>query len=259
MIEGLHERKYVQTSKKKTAPISLILSLAIFGLVVAVSVGTGKARLLLDAKGAMIVLGGTLASLIFQFDLMVLVKSIATVLRSFGGTPDRHIQKSMRDLDKAIIGGFTLTEIRKSDGLSGDILSDVIYMYQEGLTYDEIDAFVTGRVQDEFFEREMATSMLQKASIVAPSFGLFGTVIGLVQVMQAMSSPGQIGPAMSLALMTTAYGSGLASLVFSPLAGRLEHHNSVFLECHKQLLSKIGILIKRDDNSMDTVRDGAAA
>ena len=132
-------------------------------------------------------------------------------------------------------------------------------MYQEGLTYDEIDAFVTGRVQDEFFEREMATSMLQKASIVAPSFGLFGTVIGLVQVMQSMSSPGQIGPAMSLALMTTAYGSGLASIVFSPLAGRLEHHNSVFLECHKQLLTKIGILIKRDDKSMDTVREGAAA
>jgi chemotaxis protein MotA len=259
MIEGLHERKYVQTSKKKTAPISLILALAIFGLVVVVSVGTGRARLLLDAKGALIVLGGTLASLIFQFDLMVLVKSIATVLRSFGGTPDRLVQKSMRDLDKAIIGGFTLTEIRKSDGLSGEIISDVIYMYQEGLTYDEIDAFVTGRVQDEFFEREMATSMLQKASIVAPSFGLFGTVIGLVQVMQSMSSPGQIGPAMSLALMTTAYGSGLASLVFSPLAGRLEHHNSVFLECHKQLLTKIGILIKRDDNSMDTVRDGAAA
>ena len=259
MIEGLSERKYVQTSKKKTAPLSLILAIGIFALVVAVSIGSGKSNLFLDGRGALIVLGGTLASLIFQFDLMVLAKSMVTIFRSFGGTPDRHIQKSMRDLDKAIVGGFTLTEIRKSNGLSGEIISDVIFMYQEGLTYDEIDAFVTGRVQDEFFEREMATSMLQKASIVAPSFGLFGTVIGLVQVMQSMSSPGQIGPAMSLALMTTAYGSGLASLVFSPLAGRLEHHNSVFLECHKQLLTKVGILIKRDDKSMDTVREGAAA
>jgi chemotaxis protein MotA len=154
---------------------------------------------------------------------------------------------------------MTLTQIRKSDELTGDVLSDAIFMYQQGLTYDEIDAFITGRVQDEFFEREMATSMLQKASIVAPSFGLFGTVIGLVQVMQSMSSPGQIGPAMSLALMTTAYGAGIASLVFTPLAGRLEHHNHVFLECHKQLLTKIGILIKRDEQSMDTVREGVAA
>ena len=259
MIEGLKERKYVQTSKKKTAPISLLVSVAIFVLVVMVCAGSGRARVLLDAKGALIVVGGTLASLVFQFDLIVMVKSFLTVFRSFAGTPDRMIQKSMRELDRAIVEGVTLTQIRKSDELTGDVLSDTIFMYHQGLTYDEIDAFNTGRVQDEFFEREMATSMLQKASIVAPSFGLFGTVIGLVQVMQSMSSPGQIGPAMSLALMTTAYGAGMASLIFTPLAGRLEHHNNVFLECHKQLLTKIGILIKRDDQSMETIREGVAA
>jgi chemotaxis protein MotA len=259
MIEGLKERKYVQTSKKRTAPLSLLLSMAVFLLVVISSIGVGKAKNLLDAKGALIVLGGTVASLIFQFDLMVLGKSIMSVLKSFAGTPDRGIQKAMRELDRAIIEGQTLTQIRKADELTGDVLSDAIFMYNQGLTYDEIDTFITGRVQDEFFEREMSTSLLQKASIVAPSFGLFGTVIGLVQVMQSMSSPGQIGPAMSLALMTTAYGAGLASLVFTPLAGRLEHHNQVFLECHKQLLTKIGILIKRDDQSMETVREVVAA
>jgi chemotaxis protein MotA len=64
---------------------------------------------------------------------------------------------------------------------------------------------------------------------------------------------------MSLALMTTAYGAGLASLIFTPLAGRLEHHNHIFLECHKQILSKIGILIQRDDRSMDSVRETVAS
>jgi chemotaxis protein MotA len=47
--------------------------------------------------------------------------------------------------------------------------------------------------------------------------------------------------------------------VFTPLAGRLEHHNHIFLECHKQLLAKIGILMKRDDRSMETIREGAVA
>lgn len=259
MIEGLKQRKYVQTNKKRAAPISLVVSTLVFVLVVVVSIGVGKGRGLIDTKGILIVVGGTLASLIFQFDLLVLGKTILAVARSFVGTPDQSIQRAMRHLDRALIEGQTLTQIRKSEGLSGDLLSDAIYMYGQGLTFDEIDAFITGRVQDEFFEREMATSLLQKAAVVAPSFGLFGTVIGLVQVMQSMSSPGQIGPAMSLALMTTAYGAGLASLVFTPLAGRLEHHNHVFLECHKQLLSKIGILIKRDDQSMDTVREVIAA
>jgi chemotaxis protein MotA len=259
MIDGLKERKYLQTSKKRSAPISIVASVALLGLVVVVAIGSGKNRALLDMKGALIVFGGTLASMIFQFDLVALAKSLLTVGRSFVGTPDRYVQKTMRDLDKAILEGFTLTQIRKVDELSGNLLSDAIYMYQQGLTFDEIDTFITGRVQDEFFDREIAMSMLQKASIVAPSFGLFGTVVGLVQVMNSMSSPGQIGPAMSLALMTTAYGAGLASLVFTPLAGRLEHHNHVFLECHKQILTKIGILIQRDDRSMDTVRENAAS
>jgi chemotaxis protein MotA len=259
MIEGLKERKYVQTTKKRTAPISLLAALVVFGLVVIASIGVGKGTSLLDLRGLMIVVGGSLASLIFQFDLMVLFKTIIMVGRSFAGTPDRHIQKAMREIDRAIIEGQSLTQIRQANELTGEILSDVIYMYNRGLTFDEIDAFITGRVQDEYFEREMATALLQKASIVAPSFGLFGTVIGLVQVMQSMSSPGQIGPAMSLALMTTAYGAGLASLLFTPLAGRLEHHNHVYLECHKQLLSKIGILVRRDDHSLETVREVVAA
>ena len=259
MIEGLGERKYVQTSKKRSAPLSLLIAVAIFGLVMMAAIDTGKGKSLLDVKGALIVFGGTLASLVFQFDLMVIAQSVMAIFRSFVGTPDRHIQKSMRDLDRAIVDGHTLTQVRKVDRLSGDLLSDAVYMYHQGLTFDEIDAFITGRVQDEFFQREIAMNLLQKASIVAPSFGLFGTVVGLVQVMQSMSSPGQIGPAMSLALMTTAYGAGLASLIFTPLAGRLEHHNQVYLECHKQLLAKIGILIKRDDRSLETVREGVVA
>jgi chemotaxis protein MotA len=259
MIEGLKERKYVQTAKKRTAPISLLVATVIFALVVMASIGVGKGKSLVDIRGLLIVVGGTMASLVFQFDLMVLLKSVMMVGRSFAGTPDREVQRAMRDIDRAIIEGQSLTQIKRSDELTGEILADVIHMYNRGLTYDEIDAFVTGRVQDEYFEREMATAMLQKASIVAPSFGLFGTVIGLVQVMQSMSSPGQIGPAMSLALMTTAYGAGLASLLFTPLAGRLEHHNHIYLECHKQLLSKIGILMKRDDQSLETVREVVAA
>jgi chemotaxis protein MotA len=259
MIEGLKQRKYLQSTKQRTAPVSLILAIVIFGLVGIACIGVGKGKSLVDVRGALIVLGGTLGSLIFQFDLVVLGRTLRLVLQSFMGTPDRHVLRVLKAIDRAILEGQSLTQIKQADELTGELLNDVIYMYQRGLNVEEIDAFITGRVKDEYFEREIATGLLQKASIVAPSFGLFGTVIGLVQVMQSMSSPGQIGPAMSLALMTTAYGAGLASLVFTPLAGRLEHHNNIYLECHQQLLSKIGILIKRDDHSMETVREVVAA
>lgn len=259
MIEGLNERKYVQTAKKRPAPMSLLIALALFVLVGIASFGVGNWRSLFDLRGLVIVLGGTIASLVFQYDVFSIFSTVRMIWKSFLGTPDRAVQKTMRKLDHAIIEGQTLTQLKQSDGLTGDLLGDVVFMYQQGLTFEEIDAFVTGRVQDEFLQREISMSLLQKAAIVAPSFGLFGTVVGLVHVMQAMATPGQIGPAMSLALMTTAYGAGLASLVFTPLSGRLEHHNLIYLECHKQFLTKIGILLKRDDQSVETVRSEVAA
>jgi chemotaxis protein MotA len=56
---------------------------------------------------------------------------------------------------------------------------------------------------------------------------------------------------MSLALMTTAYGAMLGTMVFTPLAGRLEHHNQVFLETQKQILNKLAILLHYDDKLQD--------
>ena len=51
MIEGLKERKYVQTAKKRTAPISLLVATVVFALVVIASIGVGKGKSLIDIRG----------------------------------------------------------------------------------------------------------------------------------------------------------------------------------------------------------------
>jgi chemotaxis protein MotA len=51
--------------------------------------------------------------------------------------------------------------------------------------------------------------------------GLIGTLIGLVQMLQNLEDTAAIGPAMSLALITTFYGALLSNIVFLPLAGKL--------------------------------------
>jgi chemotaxis protein MotA len=255
MMEGLKEKKYIQSQKKRVAPFSLVISLGMFALVIGATVGLSKGQSFFDLRSLLVVMGGTIASLVFQFDLTALSKSLTLLGRSFIGTPDTDVRKAMRELDEAILRGTPLTELRKGERLTGELIEDVVYMHHEGLLFEEIDEFITGRIKDEYFERETAVAILQRCALVAPAFGLFGTVIGLVHVMQAMANPTQIGPAMSLALMTTAYGAGLASIVFSPFAGRLEHHNAIYLESHKQLLSKLGILIHREDRSLERTRE----
>jgi chemotaxis protein MotA len=57
---------------------------------------------------------------------------------------------------------------------------------------------------------------------LAPAFGMVGTLIGLVNMLKNLSDPSSIGPQMSVALITTFYGSLLANLFFMPISKKLK-------------------------------------
>jgi len=63
--------------------------------------------------------------------------------------------------------------------------------------------------------------VFKRMAIYAPSMGMIGTLIGLVEMLGSMSNPAELGPAMALALLTTFYGAFLATLIFLPIAGKL--------------------------------------
>ena len=59
---------------------------------------------------------------------------------------------------------------------------------------------------------------------LAPVFGFVGTIIGLINVLNHMGDPTQIGFGMAISLLTTFYGLLMANFLFAPLAGRLVTH-----------------------------------
>lgn len=64
-------------------------------------------------------------------------------------------------------------------------------------------------------------SFYDKGAGFAPSFGMIGTLIGLVKMLANMEDAAAIGPAMAVALLTTLYGSMIANLLFSPVSNKL--------------------------------------
>lgn len=59
-----------------------------------------------------------------------------------------------------------------------------------------------------------------------PSWGMIGTLIGLVNMLQNMDDPSAIGPAMAVALLTTLYGSFLANWFCFPVSTKLGARNN---------------------------------
>jgi chemotaxis protein MotA len=63
--------------------------------------------------------------------------------------------------------------------------------------------------------------VLEAAAGYAPTLGILGAVLGLMQAMANLSDPARLGPAIAVAFVATIYGVGSANLVFLPLATRL--------------------------------------
>jgi len=67
-------------------------------------------------------------------------------------------------------------------------------------------------------ERRMAVQVARSGGTSAILMAGIGGLIGLIQMLQNMGDPSQIGPAMAVALLTTFYAVILNLLVFVPLA-----------------------------------------
>jgi chemotaxis protein MotA len=69
---------------------------------------------------------------------------------------------------------------------------------------------------------KIGQDVFKRLAALAPSFGMIGTLIGLVQMLSRLDDPKMIGPAMAVAILTTFYGSLMATLIFLPIAGKLK-------------------------------------
>jgi chemotaxis protein MotA len=63
-------------------------------------------------------------------------------------------------------------------------------------------------------------NVINRLSRLAPIFGFVGTIIGLINVLNNIGDPTQIGQGMAAALLTTFYGLLFANFLFLPLAGK---------------------------------------
>ncbi len=261
-MNGLKEKKYLSVSKKRFDPITVFFSVGLLTAVLITAIGIdtglgiGSDHIILfnDFRSFFFVVGGTIGILLFQFDLETFLHTFMLVIRSFIANPVKYLNPVMEELDEAIIKGSSIFDLREGKDITGELLNDIVFMAKEKLFYEEIEDFVSNRVATIFLARKIAVALLNKGSKIAPALGLLGTVIGLIEVLQSLEDPTKIGPAMSLALMTTAFGSVLGSLVFTPLAGRLEHHNSMYVETHKLLMNRVSVLLQREERQLDEMK-----
>ena len=67
-----------------------------------------------------------------------------------------------------------------------------------------------------------AARVWEAAGGYAPTVGILGAVMGLIQVMENLTDPARLGAGIAVAFVATIYGVGLANLVFLPIANKIK-------------------------------------
>lgn len=102
----------------------------------------------------------------------------------------------------------------------------------DGLDADQVHELLEIEIAAINERHQVGIDFFASLGAYAPTFGMLGTVIGLINMLGNLSDPSQLGAGMSLALLTTFYGVLFANLVYLPVAAKLRRLNSVELAAY---------------------------
>ncbi len=99
---------------------------------------------------------------------------------------------------------------------------------------DRVRGILENDIECMSARHEANAALYDKASSVAPAFGMIGTLVGLINMLKGMdvtSGGGNLGKDMSVALVTTLYGCILAHMIFGPIANNLRTQDEEEVLC----------------------------
>lgn len=192
--------------------IALIISAIFLG---------GQPDVFINVPGIMIVVGGTIAAtlLTMQFKDVLNAFKAAYIVFTRDKTSAPDMIDTMIELSKISQrhGLLKMTHV-KTDS---KVLKRACNLLAEAASEQVIRNTLQNEI-DSLAARHFATQdVFRKMGAYAPAFGMLGTLIGLIQMLNQLDNPDSLGPAMAVALLTTFYGSLLATMVFLPIAGKL--------------------------------------
>jgi chemotaxis protein MotA len=200
------------------------LALGIAGILSGQALEGGHIESLVQPAAFVIVVIGTVGAVLLQSGTATFLRG-ASMLRWIFVPPEDKSHNLARDI--------TLwSATARREGLLS--LERYVESVQDGFTVkglrlivDGIDPYKIREILDvdiSTYERRerQAIKIWEAAGGYAPTIGILGAVLGLIQVMENLTDPSKLGGGIAVAFVATIYGVGLANLLFLPISNKLK-------------------------------------
>jgi len=196
-----------------------------FGLVLtSMAVGPGGLAIFIHVPSMAIVGGGTMAVVMMNFPFSEVKGLVSVMMRTYFfklTSPTDEIARVIEYANLARKEGLLALE-EKLKEVDDKFFGKGIQLVIDGFSGETVRDIMEIEAEWQRQRHSAGKTMLDVCGAMAPAFGMIGTLVGLVQMLQNLSDPSSIGAGMATALLTTLYGAVLANMIFIPLAGKLD-------------------------------------
>ena len=184
----------------------------------------GSMKSILQLTAALIVFGGTLGAVLLSFSLTEVRRAFGALRTVFlwdGEPPSHTIATVMKYATRARTSGVLSLENDLPE-VSDPFLRKALALVVDGASPHALREMLETENQSREEYDEIPAKVYEAAGGYAPTVGILGAVLGLIQIMQNLSDPSKLGSGIAVAFVATIYGVGSANLIFLPTATKLK-------------------------------------
>jgi chemotaxis protein MotA len=199
------------------------IAVALGGIGLGLVMDGGKLAQVLQPTAALIVFGGTIGAVMVQFPLRIVMQAVMQlkdVFLSAEPEPDSMVQNLLRYAYKARRDGLLSLDAEVAK-IKDPFLRESLMLAIDGVNSADLRKMMELQLDYEGEKQERIPKVFDAAGGFAPTIGIIGAVMGLIQVMQHLQDINQVGKGIAVAFVATIYGVASANLLFLPWAGKI--------------------------------------
>ena len=185
-----------------------------------------------DVASAIITFGGAFASTLTSHTMQDFISGIKGITLAFNVPVinTSEMIKNIIDLSNVARKEGLLSLEEAAADLDEPFLKKGILLVVDGTDPDLVRAILETELISVEARHKKVINFWDTLANLGPAWGMIGTLVGLVNMLNNMNDPSAIGPAMAVALITTLYGSLLANWLATPVANKLRVNNEAEIQ-----------------------------
>ena len=214
-----------KTSTGSRPDLATLLGLvvAVGGILTGLLMEGGKIQDVKQITAAIIVLGGTIGAVMVttpQSILMSAVRRLVSVFVDKSPNPASIIDELIKFATKARKEGIVALE-QDAEAIQDPFLRKALNLAVDGTDLQQLRKMMELEISLMEHAGEAEAKVYEAAGGYAPTVGIIGAVLGLIQVMKNLANIDEVGRGIAVAFVATVYGVGVANLFFLPVAQKL--------------------------------------